>query len=134
MVRASLRHRYDVIDGEAPELEMHRAAVAAALLLAVENVLVGPVVLRRVDVGPLRGVLAGVTKPWWNRSPISERSRSFTNSTVLSDRSIPTQARPIFSAATHAVAHPQNGSSTISPSLDDALIMRSSKASGFCVG
>ena len=43
-----------------------------------------------------------------------------TSSTALA-MSMPTQRRPKF--ATHAVAHPQNGSST-SPSLDDALMMR----------
>ena len=47
---------------------------------------------------------------------------------------MPIHLRPRFSAATQAVAHPQNGSSTTSPSLDDALMIRSSSASGFCVG
>ena len=47
---------------------------------------------------------------------------------------MPIQRRPRFSAATQAVAHPQNGSRTTSSSLDDALMMRSSKASGFWVG
>ena len=47
---------------------------------------------------------------------------------------MPTHSRPSFSAATQAVAHPQNGSSTKSPSFEDALMMRSSNANGFCVG
>jgi len=37
-------------------------------------------------------------------------------------------------AAAVAVPQPQNGSSTTSPSLLDAAMMRSSSASGFCVG
>ena len=65
---------------------------------------------------------------------MNDRSRTFTSSTAFGDRSIPTHLRPSFSAATHAVAHPQNGSSTQSPSFDDAAMMRSRSASGFCVG
>ena len=37
-------------------------------------------------------------------------------------------------AASIDVPHPQNGSNTMSPSLDDAFTIRSSNASGFCVG
>jgi|GEM_PF-3926363 len=48
--------------------------------------------------------------------------------------SMPTQRRPSFCAATVAVPQPQKGSRTTSPSLDEALMMRSSSASGFCVG
>ena len=37
------------------------------------------------------------------------------------------------SAATQAVAQPQNGSKTRSPSLEQAATIRSKSASGFCV-
>ena len=47
---------------------------------------------------------------------------------------MPTHCLPRFSAATQAVAQPAKGSSTQSPSLEDAFMMRSSKARGFCVG
>ena len=47
---------------------------------------------------------------------------------------MPIQRRLSRSAATVAVPHPQKGSSTTSPSLLLALMMRSSNASGFCVG
>ena len=60
--------------------------------------------------------------------------RMLTNSTALGEMSMPIQRLPRFSAATQAVAQPQNGSSTTSPSLDDALMMRSKSASGFWVG
>ena len=59
------------------------------------------------------------------------RSLECTSSTALWLMSIPIQFRFSFSAATHAVAHPQNGSSTMSPSLLDALMILSSSASGF---
>ena len=47
---------------------------------------------------------------------------------------MPTHSLPSRSAATRAVAHPQNGSSTTSPSFELARMTRSSKASGFWVG
>ena len=49
-------------------------------------------------------------------------------------RSIPTHSRPRRSAATGVVAQPQNGSRTTSPGLEEARIIRSYSASGFCVG
>ena len=45
--------------------------------------------------------------------------------------STPRYLRPKDAAASAAVPHPQNGSSTKSPGLDDALMMRSNNASGF---
>ena len=47
---------------------------------------------------------------------------------------MPIQLRPSFCAAWTAVPQPQNGSSTTSPSFDEAAMIRSSSASGFCVG
>lgn len=41
--------------------------------------------------------------------------------------------RSSFSAAMQAVAQPQNGSNTRSPGLDEALIICSNNATGFCV-
>ena len=67
-----------------------------------------------------------VTSRSWKRPPIAACRRTFTSSIAFGERSIPTHLRPRFSAATQAVAHPQNGSSTMSPSFEDALIMRSS--------
>ena len=48
--------------------------------------------------------------------------------------SMPIQRRLSFCAAAMAVPQPQKGSSTMSPSLLLAWMMRSSRASGFCVG
>jgi len=48
--------------------------------------------------------------------------------------SIPIQRRFSFCAACTAVPQPQKGSSTTSPSLLDALMMRSKSGIGFCVG
>ncbi len=48
--------------------------------------------------------------------------------------SMPIHWRPSFWAATVAVPQPQNGSSTMSPGLDDAEMIRSSNRMGFCVG
>jgi hypothetical protein len=45
--------------------------------------------------------------------------------------SMPIQRRPSFCAASTVVPHPQNGSSTMSPGLLEAVMMRSSKVSGF---
>ena len=47
---------------------------------------------------------------------------------------MPIHWRPKRSALTQAVAQPQNGSSTMSPSLLLALMIRSSNARGFWVG
>ena len=66
-------------------------------------------------------------------STISSR-RSFVMSSADGDMSIPIHCRLSCSAATQAVAHPQNGSRMMSPSFDDALMIRSSRATGFCVG
>ena len=51
-----------------------------------------------------------------------------------SSMSMPIHCRPSCSAATHVVAQPANGSSTMSPGLEDASIMRAYNANGFCVG
>ena len=48
--------------------------------------------------------------------------------------SMPIQRRFSFCAACTAVPQPQKGSSTTSPSLLDALMMRSRRARGFWVG
>ena len=47
---------------------------------------------------------------------------------------MPTHLRPSLSATTQAVAQPQKGSRTMSPSLLLALMMRSKRAKGFCLG
>jgi hypothetical protein len=47
---------------------------------------------------------------------------------------MPTKRRPIETEATAVVPEPLKGSSTMSPGLDPARMMRSSSASGFCVG
>ena len=58
------------------------------------------------------------SKDFWLKSmPIHRRCRRYSTS-----------------AATHVVAHPQKGSSTISPGLLLARIIRAKSASGFCVG
>ena len=59
------------------------------------------------------------------RSPISKYS-SFI--------SMPIPIRPKRAATADVVKEPANGSNTISPSFDEALMIRSSNASGFCVG
>ena len=78
-----------------------------------------------------------VTRRLWKRLPIDPCNRTLTSSTAF-DRKVNalTTARPSFSAATQAVAHPQKGSSTtiVSGVAADALMMRSSRARGFCVG
>ena len=56
------------------------------------------------------------------------------HSCALSQISMPTHFLPSFSAATHVVAHPANGSNTTSFFSDDAIIIRSYNANGFCVG
>ena len=79
-----------------------------------------------------------VTYLLWNIGPIPNgvgaMRRSLTNSTAFGDMSIPIHFRPSRSAATQAVAQPQKGSRIVSPSLVDALMMRSRSARGFCVG
>ena len=82
-----------------------------------------------VRAGGRRRVTASVPS-----KPRCSRNRMLTSSTAFSLMSMPAHSRPNFSAATQVVAQPQNGSSTISPGLDDAKMMRSSSASGFCVG
>jgi hypothetical protein len=49
-------------------------------------------------------------------------------------RSAAIQRRPHFSAATGVVPDPQTQSSTMSPSIEETPMIRSSRASGFCVG
>ena len=48
--------------------------------------------------------------------------------------SMPIHRRPRRSATATVVPQPQKGSSTTSPSLLEEAMMRSSRASGFCVG
>ena len=134
MVGPAAVFRNDVVNGEITELKGHPAPVAPAFLLTEQNVLV-----LTVRPGASMSVRLGmsvraVTRRLWNRSPIDCCRRMLTSSTALGEMSMPIQRRPRFSAATQAVAQPQKGSSTTSPSLDDALMMRSTRASGFCVG
>ena len=68
----------------------------------------------------------------WIRSGWSRRS--WMMSIAFAEISIPIQRRPRFCAATTDVPQPQNGSRTRSPGLLDALMIRSSSATGFCVG
>lgn len=75
-----------------------------------------------------------VTSCEWKSSPMNSWRRMLTSSTALGEMSMPTHLRPSFSAATQAVAHPQNGSSTMSPGLELVSMIRSSNASGFWVG
>ena len=67
-------------------------------------------------------------------TPNSSRSRVSTSFAASDEGSIPIHRRLRLSALTHAVAHPQKGPSTTSPSRVLALRMRSSSLSGFCVG
>ena len=53
---------------------------------------------------------------------------------AFTQMSMPIHSRPRFWAAWRAVPHPQKGSRMVSPSLVDALMMRSRSARGFCVG
>ncbi len=53
---------------------------------------------------------------------------------AVGETSMPMYLRPSFCATAIAVPQPQKGSRTMSPGLLDALIMRSRRASGFCVG
>ena len=63
----------------------------------------------------------------------SRRARLDSTSAACGRMSMPIHCRSSFSAAMQAVAQPQKGSSTKSPGRDDALMMRCSRASGFCV-
>ena len=47
---------------------------------------------------------------------------------------MPTKWRPSRLATAPVVPEPKNGSSTTSPGLVEAIMMRASSASGFCVG
>ena len=47
---------------------------------------------------------------------------------------MPIATRPKRTATADVVKDPENGSNTTSPGFEDAYIIRSSKASGFCVG
>jgi len=49
-------------------------------------------------------------------------------------KSAPIHLRPNFSATAKVVPEPQKKSATIESILDDAFIILSNKASGFCVG
>ena len=120
-----------VVDVHDAEREMRPAALADALLLAVEAVPVGPVVRKvpQVRANWRRGQRGDTAQ-----RPRSSPMRSLTNLTASGDRSMPAHSRCSRSAATSAVAQPQNGSSTMSPGSLDALRIRSSSASGFWVG
>ena len=62
----------------------------------------------------------------------ANRARSTGRASAVT--SMPIQWRPNSPAAWQAVPQPQNGSSTKSPGLLEARMMRRSKSSGFCVG
>ena len=53
---------------------------------------------------------------------------------AVGEMSMPIHCRERFSAATSAVPHPQKASRTMSFGLLLALMIRSKRASGFCVG
>ena len=112
----------DVVNLQDGERELAAATVAPALLLAEQDVLVLAVRHRRIDVGAPGSVGAG-TRRLWNRSPMDCCRRMLTSSTALGEMSMPIQLWPRFSAATQAVAQPQNGSSTTTPSLGDVLML-----------
>ena len=97
MVGATASFRNNVVNGEITEGEFAAAADAPALLLAEQNVLVLPVLHRRVDVGTPGYVGAGCTSWLWNRSPMDCCKRMFTNSTALGEMSMPVQRLSWFS-------------------------------------
>ena len=87
-----------------------------------------------VDVGAPGDVGAGRDQPVVEQVAHGLLQAHVDQLDGLGEMSMPIQRRPRFSAATQAVAQPQKGSSTTSPSLDDALMMRSRRARGFWVG
>ena len=69
-----------------------------------------------------------------SRRPHTSRRRFAMTRQAVGEMSMPIHWRPRFWAATSAVPQPQKASSTMSFSLLLALMMRSRRASGFCVG
>ena len=136
MIRPAVRARDDMVHREVPLAEMLPAAAAEALLSAVEAVQVRPVVGKVAKVRAAR-----LVRPMDNRAVPVERH--FVEDTMQAGCDklgrfrgccLPIHSRCRRSAATAAVAQPQNGSSTVSPSLLDARMIRSKSAKGFCVG
>ena len=120
-----------MVHGEVAEREAVFAAVANTLLPAKQLVLVRSVVgVRSACVGAL-GYVGAVyrVKPFPQVLFLLHAYLDKFNR--FGERSMPSHLRPSLSAAMSVVAQPQNGSSTRSPSLLDALIMRSKSASGF---
>ena len=126
--------RDNVVHLEYLEREVHPTTSAPALLLPKQNMLILPVVDGCIYVSSPGMSVRAVTRRLWKRSPIDPCNRTLTSSTALAERSMPNHSRPSFSAATQAVAQPQNGSKTTSPGLLLARIILSSKAMGFWVG
>ena len=117
------------------EGEVSPAAVAQPLLLPEEDVLVLAVGYGSIDVRAPGNVGAG-----GDVAVMKEAAHGLLQAHVDQlhglGRYVYAQfhLRLSLSAATQAVAHPQKGSSTMSPSLELALMIRSSRVSGFCVG
>ena len=122
MIRTTLGLRHHVVDGEVPKREVVPAPGAHALLHAEQRVLVGAVVRQRYDVGPLRNVLS----PHGLEQQGALSVQACLDELAREQRQI--DADPL---ARQAVAQPQNGSRITSPSLELALMMRSSRTRSF---
>ena len=115
----------EVVHLQVSEVEGGPAASAAALLLTEEDMLVLAVRPESIDVRAAGNVGAGGDQAVVEQAPMDCWSRTLTSSTALGEMSMPTHCLPRFSAATQAVAQPQNGSNTTSPLVgrgpDDAF-------------
>ena len=132
VIGAALCSGDDVIDFQVSRLEVGIAPGAVSSLDAVECLSVRS----RDRERPRRSVRRRTSFLWTisRHRPCLSSIRDTTNSAALVETSIPVQFLPRSSAATHVVAHPQNGSSTISPSFELARMIRFKRAMGFCVG
>ena len=84
-----------------------------------------------------RAAATSLGVPWtsnWAAPPKASFSRVSMREMARWVTSMPIQRRFSFCAAWTVVPQPQNGSSTVSPSLEEAEMMRSRRATGFWVG
>ena len=70
----------------------------------------------------------------FNFASVGVTQTAFDEQVASCVTSMPIHLRPSFSAASIVVPQPQTGSSTTSPGLLLAWMIRSSNATGFCVG
>ena len=134
MVSPAPRARDNMVNIERPKRKLCIAPVAPSLLLPEQHMPILPVRYRRIHIRPPRNICPRRNQTVVEQVPHRSPQPHIHKLDSLRRKVNPNPLAPRFSAATQAVAHPQNGSSTISPSFDDALIMRSNNASGFCVG